>query len=102
MGCPAWLVEQVTPDWFERYSRPLNEYRLPKNETKQAHLAQTVGQDGSELLSKIYTETKLSWLQNLKAIEILRQVWIQQYYNDGQQVQACMWEFIGEITFHHL
>lgn len=27
---PDWLVAQVSPEWFERYSHPLDEYRLPK------------------------------------------------------------------------
>ena len=84
---PDWLRQQVTPDWFERYGQAMNEYRLPQNEIKQAELAKVIGQDGSYLLSKIYAERDLSWLRTLEAVQTLRQIWIQQYYQEGQQVQ---------------
>src|SRR6266704_368107 len=27
---PDWLLTQISPEWFERYSHPLDDYRLPK------------------------------------------------------------------------
>ena len=32
---PDWLVAQISPDWFDRYSRQLDEYRLPKSEPER-------------------------------------------------------------------
>lgn len=33
---PDWLLTQFGPEWFERYSHPLDEYRLPKEKNALA------------------------------------------------------------------
>ena len=46
---PEWLCEQVTPEWFDRYSLRIEEYRLPKGkEAREAYAAQ-IGADGFHL-----------------------------------------------------
>jgi transposase len=35
-AAPGWLRGQVTTEWFERYSRRVEEYRLPKGEQARA------------------------------------------------------------------
>lgn len=82
---PDWLQEQVTPDWFDLYGPRFEQYRLPKNEAKQEQLIHKIGADGYHLLSAVY-ESAPAWLREVPAVEILRQVWVQQYYLQEDQV----------------
>jgi len=69
---PVWLRSHITPEWFERYSRRVEEYRLPKTETERAALAATIGTDGAELLTAIYSPTAPTELRSAPAVEVLR------------------------------
>ncbi len=53
--------------------------------SKEEHnvLAVKIGTDGIYLLDAIWSEFAPSWLRQIKAVEILRQVWIQQFYFDS-------------------
>jgi len=84
---PTWLKAHLDPIWFERYSERLNGYRLPKKDSEREALAEVIGQDGYRLLSIIYADEAPSHLRYLPAIEILRQVWVQMYYIENDQVQ---------------
>ncbi len=39
-----------------------------------------MGEDGFNLLKKIYAPNAPEWLRLIPAVEILRQVWVQQFY----------------------
>ena len=84
---PKWLLHQVEPEWFERYGRRLEAYRLPKEKSEQAALQLQIGQDGWQLLAAIYGEEAPPDLRLLPEVEIMRQVWIQQYYPENGQVK---------------
>lgn len=59
--------------------------RLPTEQSERDALLQQIGQDGSHLLHAIYSEDTPDWLREIPAVEVMRQVWIQQYYVvDGQ------------------
>ena len=45
-----------------------------------------VGADGHELLAQIYNPDTPEWLRQIPAVEILRQVWVQQYYIEAGQL----------------
>lgn len=77
---PSWLRAQITPDWFDRYSRRYEEYHLPKATTDRLALAATIGADGFELLTALYAPNAPAALRELAAVQALRQMWIQQYY----------------------
>ncbi len=79
---PDWLRAQVPPDWFERYGPRFEQYRLPKSKTQQHALAEQVGADGYQLLTAVYTTPTLTWLGEVPAVEILRRVWVQQFWCD--------------------
>lgn len=76
---PEWLLAQVTPEWFERYEARFEQYRLPKERPEQEELARTIGMDGYHLLWALYAEEAPHWLREVPAVEVLRQVWVQQY-----------------------
>jgi transposase len=76
---PQWLLKQVSPDWFERYSHRLENYRLPKAESQRKALAQQIGRDGLQLLAAVEKPDAPAGLQEQESVQVLRQVW-QQYY----------------------
>jgi transposase len=53
---PDWLQAWVPVDWFERYSRRIEEWRIPSAKQKQDLIMQQIGQDGSRLLTQIWSE----------------------------------------------
>ncbi len=84
---PDWLLAQVTPDWFDRYGARIEAYRLPEKQTEREALQAQIGQDGSHLLTAIYSDRAPIWLREIPAVEVMRQVWIQQYYIEDGQVK---------------
>ncbi|HTK06010.1 MAG TPA: transposase, partial [Ktedonobacteraceae bacterium] len=82
---PDWLVQQITPDWFERYSHRVENYRLPKAESQRTALAQQIGADGLHLLQALDAPDAPEELKEEACVRLLRQIW-QQYYDlaDGK------------------
>ena len=81
---PDWLVEQIGPDWVDRYGARFDTYRLPKDKSKREALQQQIGQDGYAVLSWVYDPQAPLWLRQVPAVDLLRQVWVQQYYLDHE------------------
>lgn len=77
---PDWLVQHITPDWFERYSHRMENYRLPKAESQRTALAQQIGADGLHLLQALEKPDAPERLKNEACVHLLHQVW-QQYYD---------------------
>ncbi len=75
-----WLASQISPDWFERYSHRVENYRLPKAESQRTALAEQIGADGLHLLTAMEQADAPVGLQELESVQVLRQVW-QQYYD---------------------
>lgn len=86
---PDWLQDHLQTEWFERYSRRTENYRLPKLDSEREALGCTMGQDGFALLDAIYHPTSPEWLGQVPAVETLRRVWLQQFYapTEAGQVQ---------------
>lgn len=91
---PYWL-KAITPlEWQERYNTHWEEYHLPKTKAKRHELGAQVGRDGMFLLQVIYADEAPGWLRQVPAVDILRQVWIQNFYEDGNQL--C-WRLAGNL-----
>jgi len=84
---PKWLLEQVTPDWFERYGERFEQYLLPKKQRERQVLAERIGADGQHLLTAIDADDAPQAVREIEAVEVLRQVWEQQYDVQGSQVR---------------
>ncbi len=84
---PEWLVALAPAEWAERYSRRADEARLPEGKAARADLAVVVGADGYALLDAVTTPAAPAWLSALPALEILRQVWVQNFYRDEGRLQ---------------
>ena len=77
---PDWLLAQVPAAWFDRYGRRFEEYRLPPGRPERYALAEQIGADGHLLLAALAHPTAPSWLREVPAAQILRRVWLQQFY----------------------
>lgn len=82
---PEWLKSHVPADWYLRYGVRIEEYRLPREEAEQQKLAIQIGKDGRQLLEWVYAEEPHEISKN-KAVEILRQVWVQEYYQENEHI----------------
>jgi len=76
---PDWL-QAITPlAWYERYSRRIEESRLPKATTEREAYAHTVGEDGFMLLDALDTPSVPEGLRALPRIDALRRTWQRHY-----------------------
>jgi len=76
---PDWLQRWVPPEWFARYERRFEEYRLPPGKAERSALAAQIGADGNTLLTTLHQPDAPDWLYRVPAVETLRQVWVQQF-----------------------
>ncbi len=65
---PEWLQAMAPTAWYERYGRPVENYRLPKTEAARQDLAATIGADGQQLLSSIDAATEQTELAQLPSV----------------------------------
>jgi transposase len=86
-GAPDWLVEHIPAEWLDRYGKRFENWRLPQTRAERQVLADTIGADGYLLLEAIAAASDLAWLRDLPAIELLRRMWVQQYWCDEGQVK---------------
>lgn len=94
---PLWLQAHVPSDWYVRYGRRFEQYRLPGPKEEQAALAAQIGTDGLWLLNRLYQEPTVTAqlsLEAVAALAVLRQVWLQQYQVDNEVVQ---WRPAGHL-----
>lgn len=74
---PQWVAQIALPEWFERYHIRTEQSRLPSDKKAREVLAVQVGKDGLYLL-RLLNQQPTDFLR-LKQVEILKQVWQQQY-----------------------
>ena len=83
---PEWLHAHSQPEWLERYGARAEDYRLPKGQEKRQAYANVIGQDGLTLLRALYAAEAPDCLRQIPAVEMLRQVWLQQYYRTSEDL----------------
>lgn len=83
---PQWLSAQAELQWVERYGKRQEEYRLPKGEAERRAYAEQIGRDGHLLLERLAAPDAPEGLRLLPAVELLRQVWVQQFYQIAEEV----------------
>jgi len=79
---PHWLREHSQAEWIERYGPRVEEYRFPSGQTKRQAYAELMGADGWMLLQAIIAADAPLWLRQIPSVELLRQVWLQQFYRE--------------------
>jgi hypothetical protein len=78
-AAPDWLQALSPLAWYERYSRRIEESRLPKATAAREAFAHTVGEDGFLLLDALDTPDAPEGLRALPSIEALRRTWQRHY-----------------------
>ena len=82
---PAWL-QAITPlAWYERYSRRIEESRLPKDQTAREAYGQMVGEDGFSLLDALAAPDAPREAQELPILESLRRTWQRHYERTARE-----------------
>ncbi len=81
---PEWLKPLIQPEWGKRYGRRVDTHQLSK--TKRKALAKEMGEDGHSLFEAIYQEDTPDEVKQLASVEILRRIWVQQYYVSDDKV----------------
>ncbi len=84
---PDWLQALAPADWYERYGRRVENYRLPKTDTARLEYATTIGADGHHLLREIDAAKDQPWLTQLPAVRVLRQVWATHYIEEAGRLR---------------
>jgi transposase len=91
---PDWLLCCSDACWVERYGHRIEENRLPKSEGDRLALAHQIGEDGRKLLTACFDALSPTWLRELPAIEVLRQIWVQNYCVEDEQLR---WREAGNL-----
>ncbi len=76
---PEWLQSLVPLAWYERYSKRIEDTRLPREQSKRDAYAQTVGEDGFALLDALEDDQAPEELRALPIIDTLRRTWQRHY-----------------------
>ena len=79
-----WLKPLVQPEWGQRYGRRVDTHRL--SQAKRKELAQAIGVDGHFLFKAVYQAETPDEVKQLDSVEVLRCIWIQQYYVSGDKI----------------
>jgi transposase len=83
---PEWLLQNSQAEWVERYSKRVESSRLPESKEKQEAYVNQVGLDGQLLLQAVYESNAPEWLSQIPVIDLMRQVWLQQYWVEAGKI----------------
>ena len=79
---PDWLRGIARPDWFKRYGRRVEDYRLPKRREDREALALEIGSDGFLLLEALDAPDVSAQTCDVPMVQTLRDVWRIHYARD--------------------
>ena len=91
---PECLLSNADEKWVKRYSTRIEDHHQPKSKIKREQLAHIYGEDGLQLLNAVFAPSSPDWFRKIPAVEILRRVWVQQYYLSGDKIR---WRTAQEI-----
>lgn len=76
---PDWLRSVAPTEWYHRYSRRIEDNRLPESQEKGQAYAQMVGEDGFKLLDLLQRPDAPPQADQLSGVEALRRVLVRHY-----------------------
>ncbi len=79
---PDWVRAVAQPEWFDRYGRRVEDYRLPKRREKREAFALMVGMDGFTLLGALDAQDAPAEARAVPMVHTLRDVWRVHYGRD--------------------
>jgi transposase len=84
---PIWLQSVAPAEWYQRYARRIEDYRLPQSKAGREAYGQTVGEDGFHLLDLVAQPDAPASLEKLPKIVALRLVWERHYERKEKKVR---------------
>ena len=93
---PLWLRQVAPSEWYERYGRRIEDYRLPKSQEKRAAYAQRVGEDGFRLLEMLAEKDTPIEATSLPEVKTLRLMWDRHYSRDEEKKDD---NSLGQVRF---
>jgi len=76
---PDWLLTHSSAEWVDRYDTRMEDTRTPLGEEARHAYAEVIGADGASVLSAIYADASPRFLREMPSVQILRQVWVQNF-----------------------
>jgi transposase len=96
---PDWLQAIAPVAWYERYSRRIEDSRLPTTEAKRQAYAHTVGEDGFRLLDALDAPEVPQAARALPVIETLRRTWQRHYERTPGEAAADGTRLESQVRF---
>src|SRR5256885_4927272 len=96
---PTWLQGVAPLAWYERYSRRIEESRLPKDKAEREAYAQMVGEDGFHFLDAVEAAEVPKEVRELPILESLRRTWQRHYERMGDAALAVEGGAKGCVRF---
>lgn len=84
---PEWLAAFIPSDWYSRYGRRVEEFRLPKGKPERVLYIQQVGRDGYLLLETLERDSALVDLWQQSAVQLLHLAWSQHFSHEGEELR---------------
>lgn len=96
---PLWLQQTVPEDWYQRYGRRIEDYRLPTKPAERIAYAQQVGEDGDYLLKCLAASEIAGEGQALKTVKALEELWPYHYeYHPQKNSPSLSWKSDKQIA----
>ena len=86
---PDWLQALTPLAWYERYSRRIEDTRLPKDTAEREAYAQMVGEDGFHFLDALETPEAPQEARELPILATLRRTWQRHYERTGDETAGA-------------
>jgi transposase len=96
---PDWLQALAPLAWYERYSKRIEDTRLPQSTASRDTYAQTVGEDGFHLLDALDAPETPAGLRELPVIATLRQTWQRHYERSTGEVPTSGHAAVSRVRF---
>lgn len=94
---PEWLQARVPPDWFRRYGQSEFAVHAAKTQSEKRAQEEQVGRDGLQLLLWLEEENAPQGLRETDEIQVLQQVWPQQYLLAADGSASVQWREKGQL-----
>ena len=95
---PDWLQKIAPEEWYGRYGRRIEDYRLPSKKSERSAYAQQVGEDGAYLFKCLADSAIAAEGQALATVQSLATLWNYHYERmDGEDGMSLRWKSRKEV-----
>ena len=95
-SCLPWLKSIAKPHWYERYSVPCFNFRIPKKEKEKVEWIRQLAEDGAHLISHL-EELEEPHISS-STVSTLLSVWSQQFIFDDEDISKGRFRTVKEYV----